>query len=232
MKEDESMYRTKKGLAVITGFCLFLALILFVTAATVYNMAGDEALIAAEMRRNASPKITGLPDEQYPRMGQMITEYLVGKRDTFQYYFTDADGNMVVCFSSYEEDHMSDCRALISKTGTIRWIAAGAALFLLAAAVVLRKQRKSLSTGMIAGFALTAAVCIAALVWAMLRFDQFFTAFHRLLFTNDGWMLNAQTDMLLRLMPTAFFRSLGLKLLLAIAAVAFVSLTAAVTIRS
>ena len=226
------MERKLRGPAAIVGFCFFLALILFITATTVCNIAGDGSLMAVEMRRYSSPKVSGLPDEQYPEMGRMITDYLTGKRDTFQYYFTDKDGNMVVCFSPHEEDHMADCRGLIRKTGTIRWIAAGAALILFVAVIVLRKQRKSLGAGMIAGFILTALVCGIILAWGIIRFDNFFTAFHRLLFTNDGWQLNPQTDMLIRLMPTSFFMSLGIKLLLAIAAVALAALSAAVILRT
>lgn len=222
---------TKKGLAAAVGFCLFLALILFITAATVYNIAGDASLMGVEMRRNSSPKVSGLPDEKYPEMGQIIAEYLTDRRDTFQFYFTDKEGNMVVCFSPHEAEHMADCRALIRTTGSIRWIAAGAALVLLVAAVILRKQRKGLSAGLIAGFALTAVLCVGGLAWGLYRFDSLFTVFHRLLFTNNGWQLNAQTDMLIRLMPTSFFRSMGLKILLAIGAVASVTLCAAVILR-
>ena len=44
----------KKGIALITGFCLFWTLILFITSATVCNIAGDRSLMAVEMRRHAS----------------------------------------------------------------------------------------------------------------------------------------------------------------------------------
>ena len=51
------------------------------------------------------------------------------------------------------------------------------------------------------------------------------------MFTNEGWLLDSRTDMLIRLMPTSFFTSLGTKLLLAVLAVALVCFTAAMTIR-
>ena len=225
------MDRKKKRLAACTGFCLFLALILFVTAATVYNIAGDGTLLAVEMRRHTSPKVTGLPDEQYAPVGNMTAEYLTGKRDAFQHQFSDKDRNMIVCFQPHEAEHMADCRELIRRTGILRWIAAGAALALLAAAFVLRKQRKSIGAGMIAGFVLTAGICLMILAWSAFRFDSFFTAFHRLLFTNNGWLLDPQTDMLIRLMPSSFFVSLGIKLLMAVAAVALAALSGAVMVR-
>ena len=222
---------TRKRIAAAAGFCLLLALILFVTAATVYNIAGDSALMAAEMRRHTSPKVTGLPDAKYPDMGEMITDYLTGRRETFQYYFTDADGNMTVCFQAHEADHMADCRTLIRLTGLLRWPAAALSLILIIAGVALRKHRKSFAAGMLVGFGLVAAAGVAALVWGLISFDSLFTVFHKILFTNNGWLLNPQTDMLIRLMPTSFFVSMGIKVLLAVAAVALVSFSAAMTIR-
>ena len=127
---------------------------------------------------------------------------------------------------------MADCRSLIRRTGILRWIGAGAALILLAAVIVLRKQRKSVGAGMITGFIVTALAGIIVLAWAVFRFDNFFTAFHRVLFSNNNWQLDPQTDMLIRLMPTSFFRNLGIKLVLAVSAMTLASLTAAVIMRS
>ena len=103
-EEDKNMSQTKRGVAAAAGFCLLFVLILLVMAMTAYNMAGDKGFLAAEMRRHSSPKYSGLPDEEYQDMGQMVADYLMGRRDAFQYYFNDADGNMVVCFSPHEEN--------------------------------------------------------------------------------------------------------------------------------
>ena len=225
------MERIKKGIALITGFCLFWTLILFITSATVCNIAGDRSLMAVEMRRHASPKVTGLPDKEYSEMGLMITDYLMGRRESFQYYYTDAEGNLTVAFHPHEEEHMADCRELIRKTGILRWIAGGASLVLLAACVVLRKYRKSLSTGTLAAFALAFVGGVFVMLWWLRDFDGLFIAFHRLLFTNEGWLLDTRTDLLIRLMPTSFFVSMGVRLALAVAAMALAALCAAITIR-
>lgn len=230
-EEDKNMSQAKRGIAAAAGFCLLFVLILLVMAMTAYNMAGDKGFLAAEMRRHSSPKYSGLPDEEYQDMGQMVADYLMGRRDAFQYYFNDADGNMMVCFSPHEENHMADCRVLIRRTGLLRWFLGAAAVVLLGAGVALRKYRKSFSTGMLVGFGVALVGGLAVLVWGLVDFNSLFTVFHRLLFTNDGWLMDARTDMLVRLMPTSFFTSLGIKMLLAVTAVALVCFTAAMTIR-
>ena len=229
------MDRTKRMAVAAAGFCFLWILILLMAAVTVYNMAGDRSLMAEQMRRYAPPKSSGLPETEYPEMGRMIADYLTGRSTYFQYsYYDNSDGQAkpVICFQPYEVRHMADCRALIHRTGILRWILGAAALVLAGTGVALRRHRKSFSSGMLAGFGLTAAIFAAALAWGIADFGGLFTAFHRLVFTNDGWLLNPRTDMLIRLMPTPFFVSMGLRVLLAVTVAALVGLTAAVTIRN
>ena len=142
------MDRIKRSVAAAAGFCLFLVLILFMTAAAVYRIAGDGDLLASEMRRFAPSDVSGLPDAEYPEMGRMTAGYLTGKRPDFQYYLSDGKGNTAACFQQHEVSHMADCRRLIQWAGNLRGIMGGAALILIITAAALRKHRKSFSAGM------------------------------------------------------------------------------------
>ena len=158
------MDRTKRGIAAVAGFCLLGILVLLVTSLTVYNIAGDKALLAAEMERWAPPKVSGLPEAQYPEVGRVIAEYLTGKRTWFQYSYRDADDNVVMCFQEHEEEHMADCRTLIRRTGKLRWWLGAAALVLIVAGIALRKYKKHYAAGMIAGFSLAALAVLTGAV--------------------------------------------------------------------
>ncbi len=228
MKEDGRMDRIKRGIAAFAGFCFLWVMVLLATSATIYNIAGDRALLSAEMERWAPAKISGLPEAQYEEVGRVIAEYLTGKRTWFQYSYRDADDNVVMCFHEKEEAHMADCRLLIRRTGQLRWALAAAALILAVAGIALHKEKKYYASGMTAGFILAALGILALLAWSIINFNSLFTALHRLLFTNNLWVMNSQTDLLIRLMPTSFFISMGVKLLLAVSAVALVCLVGAV----
>ena len=91
------MSQAKKRTAAVAGFCFFFAVILLVTALTVYNIAGDKDTLATQMRRHSVPEYSGLSDSEYPEMGKMIAVYLTGGGKTFQYSYTDADGNTGLC---------------------------------------------------------------------------------------------------------------------------------------
>ena len=58
---------------------------------------------------------------------------------------------------------------------------------------------------MLGGCLAVLAALTAAAVWAAVDFDSLFILFHKLSFTNDLWLLDPQTDLLIRLMPTEFF---------------------------
>ena len=225
------MKQTHKGIVAVAGFCLLWALILLAASLTVYNMAGDGSLLEVEMRRYAPPEATGLPDEQYEGMGRMIADYLMERKPFFQYYYTGENEETVVCFQPHEAEHMIDCRRLIHRVGILRWLTGGAALILIVMTIPLRKYRKTFAAGMLAGIYLAAAFFLILLIWGILDFGGLFTVFHRVAFTNEGWLLNTQTDMLIRLMPTPFFVSMGCRLLLAVLAVTAVCCTSAVIVR-
>ena len=202
----------KSLLSRLSGFLLVWAVILFTLAAAVYGTSGDGDLLAREMRRHAPPETTGLPETEYTGVGRMTAGYLTGREETFQYVFSDAEGRRFVCFQPHEAAHMADCRGLIGLAGRLRWIAAAAALLPAAAGAVLRRRR-DFTGGMLAGLCGAAAVFTGITVWALADFDGLFVTFHRLAFTNDGWLLDPRTDLLIRLMPVNFFITLGTRIL-------------------
>ena len=79
---------------------------------------------------------------------------------------------------------------------------------LLLAVLLVRKQKNGLrfaGAGYLAGAAaLFAAVGIVVLL-ASRDFTAVFVKFHEIFFTNDLWLLNPQTDILIRMMPQLLF---------------------------
>ena len=167
----------------------------------------------------APPEETGLPEAEYPGIAHMTAAYLTGREETFQYVFSDAEGTRFLCFQAHEADHMADCRNLIRLAKTLRWIFGGIALVLAGTGLLLRRHR-DLANGMLAGLGAAGILFTGLVLWAVTDFDGFFTAFHRVAFTNDGWLLDSRTDLLIRLMPEDFFVALGARLLLWVAAAA------------
>jgi integral membrane protein (TIGR01906 family) len=195
-------------------------ILLCALAAAVYGIAGNGGLLASEMLRNAPPETTGLPEKEYGPVGEMTADYLSGRTDVFQHTFSDENGTIYQCFQPHEAEHMADCRKLIRLAEILRLVFGLAGLAIVFAGILMPKQRKRIARGVLIGLMSAGAVGLVLLIWGFIDFDGLFTAFHRIAFTNDGWLLDPRTDLLIRLMPTELFIRLAARILLWVMGVA------------
>ena len=211
----------------LEGFLLAWMVILFTLTAAVCGIAGNGELMASEMLRHAPPEKTGLPESEYAAVGQMTADYLSGRTDVFQHTFSDGNGAIYQCFQPHEAEHMADCRNLIRLAEVIRLVSGLSALAIVIAGIVKPGWRKGIARGVTIGLRSAGIVGTGLLIWGLIDFDGLFTAFHRVMFTNDGWLLDPRTDLLIRLMPTGLFTALALRIVLWVAGVAIVAAIAA-----
>ena len=189
--------------------------------------AGDGGYLGYQMLKYAPPEISRLPETEYPGMGDMTAGYLTGRTERFQYEFIDLSGKTVTCFHDYEEAHMADCRNLIRLDRFAMLISGGVLLVLGCSRIMMRRHADGWYRGILWGLRIAAAVAGGFLIWALADYDGLFVTFHRVTFWNDGWLLNPRTDLLIRLMPTEFFISLGVRgIWLALAAPAVLEIVA------
>ena len=111
-----------------------------------------------------------------------------------------------------EISHMADVRRLIAACGKMRtlWItlAAGLAVAMAWVGAGLEKRHRPVIVGAACGLC---ALAVGAFAFIALMnangFGAMFVGLHRLIFTNDNWLLNPATDMLIRMMPQALFET-------------------------
>ena len=159
--------------------------------------------------------------EVYKEIGISI-EDLDKVADNFINYFLNKDDNMQLqlevnsverdIFNEKELTHMIDVLKLfrLSRTILIMLI-----IIVLALGIGLFMSKGALSiinTFIITGFTSLAIMPITYLIFPK-DFYSNFVIFHKLLFTNDLWILNPKTDILLQLHPLGFFNDIGIRLL-------------------
>ncbi len=195
------------------GLCLALVFCLLAYAAGLLaSFAVDEQRMEAKFDRYADDGLSGLDAGQHVALARAITGFLKGDLMSAQVRVSRR-GESGPAFSEKELAHLSDIRGLVALAGRLRvaaliLLASGLALFftlrrLRPALLRAVRPQRALAGTLLAVFALTAA----AALWAALDFDSLFILFHRLLFSNDLWLLNPRSDLLLQLMPGAFFVS-------------------------
>ena len=198
------MQRIRPWLARAAGLLLAIDLATLMLASLIDGLGTSPALMLSIMRRVAPAETTGLPEAEYPGMARMITAYLAGATDTFQYSWTDADGVTYLAFRENEQQHMADCRALFVLCRGVAMTAMAAVCVTLGACLALRMWRCA-AQGFLLGGGSVLALAAALILWGLIDFDSLFVLFHRLSFDNGLWLMDPASNLLIRLMPIRFF---------------------------
>lgn len=174
----------------------------------------DENFYAAEYAKYGTAATVGVSEGELGDATAALLSYIQDKRGDIDLAVT-MDGEARQYYNEREKAHMVDVKALyLSAVRLAAWGAAVAAgLF---AACFLLWKRKALPA-VLDGVYKTSAVILAAFaalaVWAAVDFDGFWISFHRVFFTNDLWMLDPRTDLMIRMFSTGFFFDLVFRIL-------------------
>lgn len=183
----------------------------------VYSVAADDELyFRLQMAADILPS-AGISGDDLQILDERLAGYLLSpmRADVaFDNREMQVFGRFQPPFSERELEHLCDCRRLLSITDPTP---AKAALLLLGLLMLCMGGRKGARSGKIEA-CLAAVLILAPLaafgLWAALDFDAAFAFFHRCLFTNDLWLLNPRTDLLIRICPAGMFAGMGLRIAL------------------
>lgn len=190
----------------LLGLMGLLALLCSIAASCVTN----ELLMKQGFLRFADTKHLGVTAGSYADYAHGLAQYLDGKTERVQVPDPEEENQAIDAFSEKENQHLADVQNIVRFLKGVRWIGGGGAAVVIAGLYFMRKQDRSRLTGqLLRGFALAAmALLLLAAgigIWGIVNFDGLFWTFHRVAFTNDLWLLNPATDLLVALMPLPFF---------------------------
>ena len=138
--------------------------------------------------------------------------YLRGNREDL-HVFTTMGGEYREFFNARETAHMEDVRGLF--LGGL-WLRRIGLMFTLAFAALLyfwKRGRKDRSAYLArAGPGVFFAACLALAAVISTDFSRYFVVFHHIFFDNDLWILDPDTDMLINIVPEAFFMDTALRI--------------------
>ena len=119
---------------------------------------------------------------------------------------TKVDGEEREFFNNREKAHMVDVKNLF--IGGL-WLRRGAILILAISFLVLIKTKADWKQLLPKSFLITigsfVGITLVAGVLFMTDFHRYFMIFHEIFFTNDLWLLDPDTDLLIRMLPEGFF---------------------------
>ena len=132
---------------------------------------------------------------------------------------TVVDGQEREFFNNREKAHMVDVKNLFIGGLWIRRIAVSLLVVSLFALIKTKANwRRILPKSFLIGLGVFLGITAGAGLLFMSDFNKYFLLFHELFFSNDLWLLNPETDLLIRMLPEAFFldmvRRIGIILLM------------------
>ena len=170
------------GLSVLLTLLLLTALL-----STIVLAIGLDAPRMADMFRRHGNAMFVQTDTRRLDIAREVVDYLRFARDDMP------------TFQAHEQLHMADVRAIFRLLYVLTplGIPAAAGLWLM------RRRGSMKACAVTCGGFLGCAAVLG--VWGAVDFDSLFVLFHRIAFTNDLWLLDPRTDLMIQLMPTSFF---------------------------
>ena len=188
---------------IVTAFCLMIILFITSVEAVVYWTPGYFEKEYAKY--NVLDSLPSMTMDDLLHVTDEMMDYLRGDRDDL-HVTTTMGGEQREFFNEREIAHMEDVRGLFLKALSIRRVCLvlGAGLLILMAATKARMGRVlppflCMGTGLF--FAL---ITVLGLIIST-DFTKYFIMFHHIFFTNDLWILDPATDMLINIVPEGFF---------------------------
>ena len=204
----------------------WLCFALYFISGAVLEIGTNETLYFELQTRAGLPESAGISAEALEKLDVHLASCLRGRKDWNVEWLNPEGGPLRVVVDGVEQDafnareiqHMEDCRRLFDLLRTLRLSLAVAAALLVLLSLILEWKEKPARTVGLSPLWIGSLILIVPLaifgVWAALDFNSAFNFFHRILFTNDLWLLNPATDLLIRICPSSMFANMGLRIAL------------------
>jgi integral membrane protein (TIGR01906 family) len=203
---EKAKRRMKNVLSMIGMLLLVPALLLFAFDRGALDRRTHQELYDAL----GSAQAAGVDKQTLSDIGDMLIDYLNGSRDDLQ-MTASVNGNLQLVFNEREISHMADVKALFDLERRLTAFLMALGLALLAAGLYGTGWARRLKRAALTGQLFWLSVLLFVGVWAAIDFDGLFRLFHRLLFNNDLWLLNPKTDLMIRMLPEAFFAAVAVR---------------------
>ena len=218
----------KKFLYSFLSLCLMLFLILF----SVFTVVNTQSFFTKQYIKNGTEADTGMSLEDLNRATEMLLDYLNDRRDNLDMQ-AEEFGKMAETFDEREKSHMVDVKALYRNFAIIMYTLL--AVCAVGFGVLYAKDRRQFFSSLLKGakFALAVAILLCAFFGAAftIGFDSFWTTFHKVMFTNDLWLLDPRVSTMINMFPLNFWLAMCSKILIRFAVLFFAYFAAVNTVK-
>ncbi len=189
---------------------LAIALALFLLVTSVQRIAFDLDYFSDQFDENGTVERTGIAKEDLMILAQGLVAYLADDTDHLDFVLP-VHGESREIFGWREKEHMVDVKAIFVTLDRLRFVA----LLLLIMGTLWHIGRKKPFYPVLLGQMLVTLVFGGLLGLAMaVDFSRTFVLFHELFFSNDLWLLDPNTEILIQMLPESFFMGMAVRILI------------------
>lgn len=201
------------------GVLLSFSLIFVILVTSVDLHAFNKSYYESEYQRLDTAESLRMSEEGLFDATFALLDYLHMERDDI-ISVSEVNGFEREIFNERETLHMVDVRDLYQNVLLARNVfAVLGVLAILAMVMIYQKQKKPMMELLsdLASSYLQVSFCLGVgalmlVLWAVIDFTSFWVGFHKLFFTNDLWMLNPATSIMINMFPEEFFAGMVLRI--------------------
>ncbi|KXG78979.1 TIGR01906 family membrane protein [Thermotalea metallivorans] len=189
---------------------LFVPLIILLTILQIYAFHKDFYL--KEYEKYQVSKVTGMSMEDLEKVTIKIIRYLQGQENDLVIE-AKIKGQTREVFGEREKQHMIDVKNLFEGGYKVRNISA---LVVFASILLLAKFSRNFQVDFFKGLFQSSmfAFLLMGILLILMKIDfyRYFTYFHEIFFTNDLWLLDPNTEILIQMLPLEFFTDIATRI--------------------
>ncbi len=202
-------------LCVLASIALTVAIFFTAVQMTVTN----RTFYDREYLKMDTARSVGMSHNELMRVTDHLLRYMTGDEASLQIK-AKFKTKIRYAFDERESAHMVDVAALYQNAMLCRNIAvaAVAAVVLLTIAALRTDRIRLLAKCYLVGLCITGAILAGLTAWILIDFEGFWTNFHYVFFTNDLWLLDPRTSLMINMFPLPFWYDTCTRIVLLFAA--------------
>ena len=191
----------------LAAACFIIFLPIFLITSNVRILASNADYYQHGFRKYQATQATGIPLADLDRAAGQIIDYFEDDSTSLRIIVSE-DGQETSLFNARETEHMKDVKTLMRFVYRLNEVSLAIVLTYVGAVFLWSREKslRTLAAQAIAGVGVGFAAIAAVGVFALTGFDQTWTRFHELVFSNDLWKLNPATDHLIQMFPEKFWQ--------------------------
>lgn len=194
-----------------TLFIIFLPLVILLTIFQYY--AYNKDFFLKEFDKYNIENATGMSRQELSKVTEKLISYLKGEEKDLDIE-ASINGEIKEVFGEREKKHMVDVKNLFIKGDILRKISLVICLIAIFIITLISKTKnRDLSQSILLAGIAPIVLAIILFILVKIDFHKYFTYFHKILFTNELWLLNPKTDVLIQMLPLEFFIDIATRII-------------------